>query len=191
MEGWKIALIAVFGALFVIGFVIGIWIGASYNRFVKLRNQIKESQSNLDVYYKKRYDLIPNLVETVKGYAMHEKVTLENVIKARNLAMNSTGATKVQNENALSGTLKTLFSLTESYPELKADAQFLSFSKSLVKLEEDVMNARKYSNAVALEYNTLCERFPSNLVAKLFKFQKTDMFAVEQAEERKSVQVKF
>ena len=148
--------------------------------------------SNLDVYYKKRYDLIPNLVETVKGYAKHEKQTLENVIKARNSAMNATTpAEKLEKENALTGTLKTLFSLQESYPQLKADTQFSNFSKNLEKIEEDILNARKYANAITNEYNVKRERFPSNIIAKMFKFEKRTLFEVANTTERENVKVQF
>lgn len=191
METWLIVLLCVLGVIVVASILFVIWVVAVYNRFVSLKNQISESMSNLDVYYKKRYDLIPNLVETVKGYAKHEKETLENVINARNMAMNATGSDKTNKENALTGTLKTLFKLTENYPQLKADTQFLSFSKSLEKIEEDILNARKYANAVALEFNTLRDKFPTNLVAKKFKFEKATLFTVGQDVERESVKVKF
>ena len=147
--GWLI--IAVVVILVVI--VVSWWI-STRNKFVRLEISCDESLSGIDVYLKKRYDLIPNIVETVKGYAKHESATLENVIKARNAAMTATGDAKVQAENQLSGTLKSLFALSEAYPALKADTQFLNLQNQLQSIETDLSQARKYYNGTVKQYNT-------------------------------------
>ena len=163
-----------------------------YNSFIKLRNSCEEAFSTMDVYMKKRFDLIPNLVETVKGYAAHEKETLQNVIAARNNLQNaSTTEEKLAGENALQGTLKSLFAVAEAYPDLKANTNFLDLQDQLKMIEEDIANSRKYYNAVVKQFNTTCEMFPSNIIASIFHFEKQPMFEVETAEERKNVEVKF
>ncbi|WP_025209785.1 LemA family protein [Hippea sp. KM1] len=162
-----------------------------YNRFVKLKNQIDNAWSDIDVQLKRRYDLIPNLVETVKGYAKHEKETLENVIKARNMAMNAKSVQeKAEGENMLTNALKTIFALAESYPDLKANQNFLDLQNTLSKLEDDIQMARRYYNAVVRDYNVLCESFPSVLIAKQFGFTKREFFEIAESE-RENVKVSF
>lgn len=171
--------------------LIVFFIVTTYNGFIKLRNAVEESFSTMDVYMKKRYDLIPNLVETVKGYAKHESETLEKVIQARNKAMVSdTIGEKQEKENMLSGTLKSLFALSESYPDLKADTQFLDLQKQLQSVEEDIANARKYYNAVVKSYNTKVETIPSNIIAGAFNFEKYPFFIIE-GSQRENVKVSF
>ena len=163
-----------------------------YNSFIKLKNSCEEAFSTMDVYMKKRFDLIPNLVETVKGYASHEKETLEKVIAARNNLQNAaTPEEKLAGENALQGTLKTLFAVAEAYPDLKANTNFLDLQNQLQSVENDIANSRKYYNAVVKQFNTKCEMFPSNIIASIFHFEKKPMFEVDSAEERKNVEVKF
>ena len=163
-----------------------------YNSFIKLKNSCDEAYSTMDVYLKKRFDLIPNLVETVKGYASHEKETLEKVIAARNNLQNAaTPEEKLAGENALQGTLKTLFAVAEAYPDLKANTNFLDLQNQLQSVENDIANSRKYYNAVVKQFNTKCEMFPSNIIASIFHFEKKPMFEVDSAEERKNVEVKF
>ena len=163
-----------------------------YNSFIKLKNSCDEAYSTMDVYLKKRFDLIPNLVETVKGYAAHEKETLQNVIAARNNLQNaSTTEEKLAGENALQGTLKTLFAVAEAYPDLKANTNFLDLQNQLKGVENDIANSRKYYNAVVKQFNTKCEMFPSNIIAGICHFEKKPMFEVDSAEERKNVEVKF
>ena len=163
-----------------------------YNSFIKLKNSCDEAYSTMDVYLKKRFDLIPNLVETVKGYAAHEKETLQNVIAARNNLQNaSTTEEKLAGENALQGTLKTLFAVAEAYPDLKANTNFLDLQEQLKGVENDIANSRKYYNAVVKQFNTKCEMFPSNIIAGIRKKKKKPMFEVDSAEERKNVEVKF
>ena len=163
-----------------------------YNSFIKLKNSCDDAYSTMDVYLKKRFDLIPNLVETVKGYAAHEKETLQNVIAARNNLQNaSTTEEKLAGENALQGTLKTLFAVAEAYPDLKANTNFLDLQDQLKGVENDIANSRKYYNAVVKQFNTKCEMFPSNIIAGICHFEKKPMFEVDSAEERKNVEVKF
>ncbi len=162
-----------------------------YNRFVNLKNTIDNAWSDIDVQLKRRYDLIPNLVETVKGYAQHEKETLERVIKARSMAMNARSvADKAKGEGMLSEALKSLFALSERYPNLKANENFLSLQKSLSEIEDNIQLARRYYNAVVRDYNILCESFPSVLIAKQFGFRKREFFEIGE-KERENVKVKF
>lgn len=182
-----------------IGIIIGvivailvIYVITGYNGFIKLKNTCEEAFSTMDVYLKKRYDLIPNLVETVKGYATHEKETLEKVIAARNMAQGATTLEdKIAGENVLQGTLKSLFAIAESYPDLKANTNFLDLQNQLKAVEGEIANSRKYYNAVIKQFNTKCETFPSNIIASIFHFERKPMFEVESAEERQNVQVKF
>jgi LemA protein len=146
----------------------------------------------MDVYLVKRYDLIPNLVETVKGYAKHESETLERVISARNKAVNATNVEdKAKAEGEFAGVLGRLFALAEAYPDLKANLQFLDLQAQLKVLEEDIANARKYYNGTTRQYNTMVESFPNNIVANLFKFIKRPLFEVEDATQRQNVKVQF
>lgn len=183
----------VFGALFaLLLIIIPIWLISTYNKFIKLRNNAEEAFSTMDVYMKKRYDLIPNFVETVKGYAKHENQTLEAVMQARYSAMNSaTVEQRIDNENVLQGALKSLFAVSENYPDLKANANFQDLQNTLKQLEEEIANSRKYYNGSVNVYNVLRESFPSNLVAKWFKFTKKPLYEVDSVEERKTVKVSF
>lgn len=179
-------------AIFAIVLIVALYLMATYNNLVKLRNDVEEGFSTMDVYLKKRYDLIPNLVETVKGYAKHEKETLTKVIEARNMAMNATSfEEKAQGENMLSGTLKSLFALSESYPDLKANTNFIDLQNQLKQIENDIANSRKYYNGVVKVFNTKVEVFPSNFVANMFKFTKKQMFVVDNESERQNVKVQF
>lgn len=178
--------------VFALILIIALALMATYNKLVRLRNDVEEGFSTMDVYMKKRYDLIPNLVETVKGYAKHEKETLENVINARNMAMQSGSVEEqMKNENMLSGTLKSLFALSENYPDLKANTNFVSLQNDLNKVETDIANSRKYYNAVVKTYNTKTQIFPSSIVAKMFNFKRKPMFEVADAAERENVRVQF
>lgn len=154
--------------------IIGLWLVLSRNSFVSIKNQVEEAFSTMDVYLKKRYDLIPNLVETVKGYATHESETFTKVTAARTAAMNATSIDeKIANENALSGTLKSLFAVAEAYPQLQANTNFMDLQQQLKMLEDEIANSRKYYNAVVRTMNTKVESFPSNLVAGIFGFKTT------------------
>ncbi len=163
-----------------------------YNKFVKSRNMVEESFATMDVYLKKRYDLIPNLVETVKGYAKHEKETLEAVISARNMAANSQSAEdKIKNEGILNETLKSLFAVAENYPTLQANQNFITLMNELRGVEEDIASSRKNYNAKVKTFNTSVEVFPGVLFAKLYKFKKFEFYVVDDEKERKNIKVEF
>ena len=169
-----------------------LWLVSSYNGFVRLRNKSEEAFSAMDVSLKKRYDLIPNFVETVKGYAKHEQDTLQAVINARNMAINANSPEqKIANDNALSGTLKSLFALTESYPDLKANQNFLSLQNQLSRIEEEIAGSRRYYNGVVNKYNTKTEMFPGNILASLFGFKRKPLYEVNSEAERENVKVSF
>jgi LemA protein len=190
--GWG-GIIAIIGAVIVVIIIIAIigWGISTFNTMVRMMNSVEEGWSTIDVYLKKRYDLIPNLVETVKGYAKHESSTLEAVIAARNMAVGAKGVDeKAQAENALSGTLKTLFAVAESYPNLKADAQFLDLQRQLSNLEVEISQARKYYNGVVKTFNNKIMVFPSSIIANMKKFEKQKFFEIEESE-RQNVKVSF
>lgn len=168
-----------------------IYLISTYNTFVRLRNSVREAFSTMDVYLKKRWDMIPNLVETVKGYAKHEKETLEGVIKLRNGAYESMSPEEKINANQeLSRGITKIMALAENYPELKANTNFTDLSNQLARVEEDIANSRKYYNAVVRKYNDKVEMFPSNLVASIFGFKLEKMFEIVE-EERENVKVEF
>jgi LemA protein len=165
---------------------------AMYNGLVRLKVQCDNAWADIDVQLKRRYDLIPNLVETVKGYAAHEKGTLEAVINARNAAMSATGpADKAAAENVLSGTLKSLFALSEAYPQLRAIEGFTSLQNSLSQIEDTVQNARRYYNAVVRDLNTKILQFPTNIFAGMLGFKQREFFEVSNAAEREAPKVSF
>ncbi|MEG2839290.1 MAG: LemA family protein [Lachnospiraceae bacterium] len=169
-----------------------IWVVGAYNGFITLRNKTEEAFSAMDVSMKKRYDLIPNYVETVKGYATHESETLEKVINARNMAMNSTTAEEqIANENILSGTLKSLFAVSEAYPDLKANQNFLQLQDQLQRIEEEIAGSRRYYNGVVNKFNTKTEMFPGNLIAGMFHFIRKPLYEVADETERENVKVSF
>lgn len=169
-----------------------LYIAGTYNALVKGRNKVEEAFATMDVYLKKRWDLIPNLVESVKGYAKHEAETLQNVISARNSGyQNMTAEEKIEANRELSKGLAAINVVAEQYPNLKANENFINLNNQLQKVEEDIANARKFYNAVVREYNNTTEMFPSSIVASMFKFGKKQMFAVDDEAERQAVQVKF
>jgi len=173
--------------------VLVIAVIAMYNKLVRLRNTVKSSWSDIDVQCKKRYDLVPNLVETVRGYASHERTVFEKVTEARSMAMKATTpAEMAKAENMIRDTLKSLFAVAEAYPELKANANFLQLQTQLQELENNIEYARRYYNAVVRDYNILIESFPSNLIASQFGFKQEQLFQLEAPEaERKPVKVSF
>ncbi len=162
-----------------------------YNKLIRLRNQSEESAAAIDAHLKKRYDLIPNIVETVKGYASHEKETLVGVIEARNKAMAATTLTEKNDAaNAFSSTLKSLFALSENYPELKANQGFLDLQKQLQMVEDELLHARKYYNAIVSDINTIIQTVPSSIIASITHFQKLTYLTIEE-EARERVTVSF
>lgn len=178
--------------LIIVLLLLAVGIGMLYNRLVRLRNQAESAWADIDVQLKRRYDLIPNLVETVKGYASHERETLEAVIDARNRAMSASGpAEQAKAENLLTGALKSLFALAEDYPELRAVEGFTKLQGSLEAIERDIQNARRYYNAVVRDLNTSIEQFPSNLVANAFRFHQREYFELTDEAEREAPRVQF
>ncbi len=176
-------------AIVVIG---GLWLWAGYNGLIKLKNQSAEAWSDIDVQLKRRYDLIPNLVNTVKGYAAHEQSVFENVTKARAAAMGATGlADKGQAENMLSQTLKSLFAVSENYPTLKADQNFAKLQDELSDTENKIQASRRFYNGNVRDLNTKIETFPSNIIAGWFHFAKREFFQLEEEAAKKPVEVKF
>lgn len=163
--------------------IIVLWLVFSYNGFIRLVNQAKEAWADISVQLKRRYDLIPNLVETVKGYAAHESSAFENVTKARAAAMGATGtADKAQAENQLSGTLKTLFAVSEAYPDLKANQNFLQLQKELGDTEDKIQASRRFYNTTVMALNTALQSFPGNLIASSFGFKPMDLFELSAAD---------
>ncbi len=153
------------------------------NKLIKLSNQVKEAFSTMDVYLKKRWDLIPNIVETVKGYAKHENSTLKEVVEARNKAVSATSVNeKVEANKELTGALNKLFALAESYPDLKANENFLSLQSDLKDTEDKITYARQFYNDSAMLFNNLAGMFPSNIVASIFNFKKFDYFKIDEEE---------
>lgn len=165
---------------------------SSYNGFVKLRQRVREAFSTMDVYLKQRYDLIPNLVETVKGYAGHEKETFERVVQARNRAIQAQGIEEVsESNNMLTEGLSQLFALSEGYPELKANTNFLDLQNQLSRVEGEIAQSRKYYNAVVRDFNTKREVFPHVLIANMFNFTKELYFEIAEESQRENVRVSF
>ena len=158
-----------------------LWLVAIYNGLVKLRNMAQEAWSGIDVQLKRRVDLIPNLVETVKGYASHEKEVFLKVTEARSAVMHSTSVQdRVQSENALTQSLRSLFAVAENYPELKANENFLDLQKQLAAVEDDIQMSRRYYNGAAREFNVGIEKFPNILVARNLGYQKAPYFEAEE-----------
>jgi LemA protein len=172
--------------------IVGLWLVVIYNGLVGLRNAAKNAWSQIDVQLKRRYDLIPNLVETVKGYAGHEKDTLERVIKARQAGIDaSTVKDQAAAENMIVGALRQLFALSEAYPNLKANENFLALQEQLSSTENKISFARQYYNDTVQTFNTRQQQFPANMVAGMFGFQPADFFEIEDATMREVPKVKF
>lgn len=173
--------------------LILLWVAGMYNGLIRLRNMVQEAWSDIDTELKRRYNLIPNLVETVKGYATHEKEVLEGVVKARNAALANTGSpeSQAQDENVLSGCLRQLFALAENYPDLKANQNFLQLQQELANTEDRVQRSRRFYNANVRDMNTRVEVFPSNIIANMFGFQKSEFFEVEEPAMRDAPKVSF
>lgn len=171
--------------------VLVLWLILSYNGLITLRTRAQEAYADIDVQLKRRYDLIPNLVETVKGYAAHEKGVFENVTKARTQAMSATGQEKAAAENQLSQTLKSLFAVAENYPDLKANQNFLSLQNELTDTEDKIQAARRFYNGMVRDLNVRVQTFPSKLIANGFGITKMEYFGDLSDVERQPVAVKF
>lgn len=178
--------------LVVVLVVVGVWFVGAYNMLVRSRNRVKESWSDIDVQLKRRYDLIPNLIETVKGYAAHEQKTLDMVIQARSRAMGAqTVAEHAQAENMLTGALKSLFALSESYPQLRAVESFTKLQDELTDTENKIQAARRFYNTNVMSLNTQVEQFPTNMIAGMLGFHKEEFFQLSESAAREPVAVKF
>ncbi len=180
-------MILVLVVVVIIAFVI-----VTYNKMIKMRNHADEAWSDIDVQLKRRYNLIPNIVETVKGYAAHEEGVLTKVTEARNMAINAGGMKEqAQAENMLSGALKSLFAVAENYPDLKANENFMQLQNELVDTEDKIQAARRFYNSTVRDFNTKLQQFPNSMVAKMFKFEDKEFFEVEDEEQRENVEVSF
>ncbi len=182
---WIILGVIILAALYVIGV---------YNGLIRLKNRTDEAWSDIDVQLKRRYDLIPNLVNTVKGYAEHEQETLEKVVNARNRAMNVSGddsQAKSEAENQLTGALKSIFALSESYPDLKANQNFMELQRELSDTENKIQAARRFYNGNVRDLNTKIQVFPSNIIASMLNFKAREFFEVENEEEKENIDVNF
>ena len=177
--------------LIVVLVVLVLWLVATYNSLVSLRNRVRDAWSQIDVQLKRRFDMVPNLVDIVKGYTKHESETLENVVKARNTYLSANlPEEQMKADGELTKAINKLFALTESYPDLKANQNFLELQASLEQTEDKIAIARQFYNDIVLQYNNKVEMFPSNLVAGIFKFTKETFFnALE--EEKENVKIKF
>ncbi len=172
--------------------VIILWFVGTYNRLITAKNATDNSWSDIDVQLKRRYDLIPNLVETVKGYAGHEKTLFENVTKARTAAMSAnTPAEHAAAENMLAGTLKTLFAVAENYPDLKASQNFMELQTELRDTEDKVQAARRFYNANVRDWNTMIQKFPTNMIAGPLKFAAREFFEIADSTQREAPKVQF
>jgi len=179
--------------ILIVPVILILWLISVYNSLIKRRNRVDEAWSDIEVQLKRRYNLIPNLVETVKGYAQHEKGVFENVTKARAQAM---GAEKLEDkakaENALSSTLKSLFAVAENYPQLKANENFGKLQDELTDAEDKIQAARRFHNGQVRDFNTAVQQFPTNILANAFKFEKKEFFGLEEEPSaRENIQVKF
>jgi len=176
--------------LLVILLVLGLFVISIYNRLVRMRNGAEEAFKSINVFLKQRYDLIPNLVNTIKGYTQYESSTLEKIVNLRSQAMNAGGKDGGAAENALSGALKSVFALAENYPDLKANTEFSKLQETLTGLEESIQRSRRYYNASARDLNNAVEVFPNNLIAGPFGFQRMGYFEVPEGETQ-NVKVQF
>ncbi|HDR91044.1 MAG TPA: LemA family protein [candidate division Zixibacteria bacterium] len=182
--------LGIFAAAILVLLFVGIGL---YNKLIEMRNRAENGWADIDVQLKRRYDLIPNLVETVKSYAGHEKETLENVTKARQQAIEVSGdvAKQAQAENMITGALRQLFALSESYPNLKANENFMHLQAELANIEEVLSQARRYYNAVVRDLNTMIDRVPTNFIAMIFGFKKREYFEIEDESIREAPKVDF
>lgn len=195
LSGGAIAGIVIGSVVFLVAIILVVWWVKTQNAFVRLKNKVEEAWATIDVYLKKRYDLIPNLVETVKGYAKHESETLKSVVSARNIAVGaSTPEEKMQAEKGLASSLKTFFNVVhEQYPQLSANANFIDLQNQLKDIEGELESSRRYYNGTVKQLNTKLELFPDSIVGKRMGdgYEKRPYFELESEQERKNVQVKF
>lgn len=179
--------------ILIIGIIVILYVVFTYNSLVRLKNNSKEASADIDVQLKRRFDLIPNLVNTVKGYATHESGTLEKIVEARAKAMNPSASMgeKMEADNMISGALKSIFALSENYPDLKASQNFHDLTYELSDTENKIQASRRFYNDNVNELNVKIETFPSNIIAKTFGFNHMDLFSVSNVEEKEAVKVQF
>lgn len=181
--------------ILIVALLVIVWVIVAYNRLVTFKNRVREAWSDIEVQLKRRYDLIPNLVEVTRGYAQHERETFEKVTEARTRAISAqeTGNLKkiAEAENLLTSTLKSLFALAEAYPDLKASTNFLELQRELTDTEDKIMAARRFYNGNVRDLNIIIESFPTSIVAKVFGFKKEEFFEIEHTIEREAPTVKF
>lgn len=192
MSAGELAAVIIVAVIVLLIIILGVYVGTTYNSLVRRKNSVEEAFATMDVYLKKRWDLIPNIVSAVKGYAKHEAETLERVISARNVRYSDMSEDeKISANSEIAKGLASINVLAEQYPDLKANQNFLDLNAQLQQTEEDIANARKYYNAVVRDYNNKIEMFPSSIIASMFKFGKKQMFNIENASEKEAVKVEF
>lgn len=192
MSSGALAAVIIVAVIVLLIIILGVYVGTTYNSLIRRKNSVEEAFATMDVYLKKRWDLIPNIVSAVKGYAKHEAETLEKVISARNVRYSDMSEDeKISANSEIAKGLASINVLAEQYPDLKANQNFLDLNAQLQQTEEDIANARKYYNAVVRDYNNKIEMFPSSIIASMFKFGKKQMFNIENASEKEAVKVEF
>lgn len=192
MSAGTLAAVIIVAVIVLLIIILGVYVGTTYNSLIRRKNSVEEAFATMDVYLKKRWDLIPNIVSAVKGYAKHEAETLERVISARNVRYSDMSEDeKISANSEIAKGLASINVLAEQYPDLKANQNFLDLNAQLQQTEEDIANARKYYNAVVRDYNNKIEMFPSSIIASMFKFGKKQMFNIENASEKEAVKVEF
>lgn len=192
MSSGALVAIIIVAVIVLLIIILGVYVGTTYNSLIRRKNSVEEAFATMDVYLKKRWDLIPNIVSAVKGYAKHEAETLERVISARNVRYSDMSEDeKISANSEIAKGLASINVLAEQYPDLKANQNFLDLNAQLQQTEEDIANARKYYNAVVRDYNNKIEMFPSSIIASMFKFGKKQMFNIENASEKEAVKVEF
>lgn len=189
---WGLGIIIAVAVLVLIAIIIIVWYISTHNKLIRMKNNCEEAFSTMDVYLKKRFDLIPNIVETVKGYAKHESETFKEITEARaKLGAANTPEEKIEADKQVTLAVRNLFAVAENYPELKANTNFLDLQHELKSMEGEIAQARKYYNANVREFNIKIQSFPSSIVANKMKLVKQPLFEVDSAEERKNVKVSF
>ena len=192
MEPWAIGLIIAAAVVLLIAIIIIAWYISTHNKLVRLKNGVEEAFSTIDIYLKKRFDLIPNVVETVKGYAKHESETYQKITDARaRLGSASTPDEKIAADKQMTAAVRNLFAVAENYPQLKANTNFMDLQNQLKSMEGEIAQSRKYYNAIVREYNIAIQSFPTSIVAKKMKLEKSSLYEVDSAEERQNVKVSF
>ena len=192
LPGWGIALIVVGVILVLLAIIIIGWYISTHNRLVRLKNGVEEAFSTIDIYLKKRFDLIPNIVETVKGYAKHESETYQKITDARaRLGSANTPDEKIAADKQMTAAVRSLFAVAENYPQLKANTNFLDLQDQLKSMEGEIAQSRKYYNATVREFNIAIQSFPTSIVARKMRLEKASLYEVDSVEERKNVKVSF